>query len=80
MAAGRFKSLPDLSDPRGGDTLTQPDTDRIAKVAYAFPKNRFRLYPSFEAFILHAERDNRSELAQLLALQHARYPTDTELT
>jgi hypothetical protein len=34
----------DPADPRGGDTITQADIDRISKVADAFPKNRFDVY------------------------------------
>jgi hypothetical protein len=34
----------DPDDPRGGDTITQEDVERIRKVADAFPKNRFDVY------------------------------------
>jgi hypothetical protein len=34
----------DPTDPRGGDTITQEDVDRIRRVADAFPKNRFDVY------------------------------------
>jgi hypothetical protein len=34
----------DPTDPRGGDTITQADIDRIRKVADAFPRNRFEVY------------------------------------
>jgi len=34
----------DPDDPRGGDTITQADVERIRKVADAFPKNRFDVY------------------------------------
>jgi hypothetical protein len=34
----------DPADPRGGDTITQADVDRIRNVAEAFPKSRFNVY------------------------------------
>jgi hypothetical protein len=34
----------DPADPRGGDTISQADIDRIRKVADAFPKQRFDVY------------------------------------
>lgn len=34
----------DPGDPRGGDTITEADIERIRKVADAFPKNRFNVY------------------------------------